>query len=128
MKLLKVFALFFLLHALAWAGAHWYRSSNPQQVLVVVDTSFAMKSKFPQMLNWIEELEQSSRYRTIVIGTDKAEIGELSGLKSKESIFRTVFGKMEPENLQRYAQSDASKKYLLSDGTVQADGWELVKF
>jgi hypothetical protein len=127
-KLLKVFALFFVLHALVWAFAHVYRSANPEQVLVVVDTSFAMKSKFPQMLDWIEDFERSSRYRTIMVGTDKAEIGKLSTLKSKESIFRTVFGKMEPENLQRYAQSDASRKYLLSDGSVQADGWTLVRF
>lgn len=128
MKLLKVFALFVVIHALAWIGAHWYRSANPDHVLVVVDTSFAMKPKFPQILEWIDDLEQSSRYRKILIGTDKAEIGELSTLKSKESIFRTVFGKMDTESLQRYAQSEASKKYLLSDGSVQADGWTLVTF
>lgn len=128
MKLLTVFAVFILLHALAWAGAHWYRSANPQQVLVVVDTSFAMKAKFPEMLQWIETFDSSSRYRSVTIGTDKAEIGKLAELKSKESIFRTVFGKLQEDNLQRYSQSQASEKYLLSDGSIQPDGWKLIKF
>lgn len=128
MKLLKVFSIFVFLHVAAWVGAHVYRSANPDRVLVVADTSFAMKPKFSAMQDWIESFEASSRYQRILIGTDKAQIGELAELKSKESIFRTVFGKMSTESLQRYADLQATEKILLSDGSVRPDGWTVITF
>lgn len=128
MKFIKVFALFLLIHAAAWAGAHVYQNQHRELVLIVADTSYAMKPKFPAMQDWIEAYEAKARYKDIQVGTDKAMLGSLADLKSKNIIFRTSFGSMTAENLARYDSIVASKKILLSDGKVQANGWEVVRF
>jgi len=128
MKLIKVFALFLLLHGAAWAGAHWYLSQNKPEVLLVVDTSYSMKPKFTEMREWIENFEAGSRYKTVIVGTDKALLGKLADLKSPSVIFRTSFGRMAETSLQRYADSPAKEKILLSDGTIDPEGWKLVTF
>lgn len=128
MKFVKVFALFFLIQAAAWAGAHIYQNQHRETILVVADTSYAMKPKFPAMLDWIENYANQSRYKDIQVGTDKALLGNLAELKSKNIIFRTSFGSMTTDSLTRYDAIQASQKILLSDGKVQAKGWEVVKF
>ena len=128
MKLLKVFALFLLLHGASWAGAHWYLGQNKPEVLVVVDTSYAMKTKFNEVGDWIDSFASSSRYKTVVVGTDKALLGEFSTLKSRSVIFRTAFGRMTEASLARYAKHSASEKVLLSDGSIKPDGWKVVSF
>jgi len=128
MKLIKVFALFLLLHGAAWAGAHWYLSQNKPEVLLVVDTSYSMKPKFTEMREWIENFEAGSRYKTVIVGTDKALLGKLADLKSPSVIFRTSFGRMAETSLQRYADSPAKEKILLSDGAIDPKGWKLVTF
>lgn len=128
MKFIKVFALFILIQAAAWATAHVYQNQHRETILIVVDTSYAMKSKFPAMQDWIENYETQARYKTLLIGTDKALLGKLADLKSKTVIFRTSFGSMTADSLARYADTIATKKILLSDGKVQANGWEVVKF
>jgi hypothetical protein len=35
---------------------------------------------------------------------------------------------MSEDNLQRYAQTSAVEKILLSDGTINPPGWTVVKF
>lgn len=128
MKLLKIFAVFALLHVAGWVGAHVYKASNPQHILIVVDTSFAMKQHFPAMQAWVENFESGSRYSRVVVGSDKAEFGEISQIKSREVLFRTVFGRLSAESLNRYNNSPAEVKFLLSDGSVKPPGWTLVKF
>lgn len=128
MKALKVFALFIVLHVAAWAGTHVYLSQHPPQLLVVVDTSYAMKPQFGAMEAWINALQTSTRYQHIVVGTDKAMLGDLDSIQSKATIFRTVFGRMTAENLQRYEQVQASEKILLSDGSIRPAGWKVVTF
>ncbi len=128
MKWLKVFALFFGLHAVAWAAAHVYHGNNPKTVLVVADTSFIMKPKFAAMQNWIEDFESSGRYQEILIGTDKAMIGPLADIQSRNSIFRAAFGKSSAESLLPYSSTVADKKIWLSDGSVSPDGWRVVRF
>ena len=128
MKLLKVFALFLVLHVGAWAGAHWYLSQNKPEVLLVVDTSYSMKPKFNEMREWIESFDTSSRYNTVIVGTDKALLGKLAELKSTTTIFRTAFGRMTEANLQRYDGNQSKQKILLSDGTFKPNGWKLVTF
>lgn len=120
--------MFFILHVAAWAGAHVYQNQHRETVLVVADTSYAMKPKFPAMQEWIENYAAKARYKDIQIGTDKAMLGNLADLKSKNVIFRTSFGSMTTESLARYDGTTASKKILLSDGKIQASGWEVVKF
>ena len=115
MKLLKVFSLFIALHIAGWGVAHWYFSSHQTQVLVVVDTSYSMKPKFADMDDWISDFKASSRYQTVVVGTDKAMLGELEALKSQSVIFRTAFGRMTEDSLNRYTGSLAKQKILLSD-------------
>ena len=127
-KGLKIFGLFFVLHVAAWAGTHVYLSQHQPDVLIVVDTSYALKPQFAAMERWITAREASTRYKKIVVGTDKALLGELASLKSREAIFRTAFGRMSEENLQRYAQTSAVEKILLSDGTINPGGWTVVKF
>lgn len=128
MKGLKIFGLFFVLHVAAWAGTHVYLSQHQPDVLIVVDTSYALKPQFAAMERWITARETSTRYKKIVVGTDKALLGELASLKSREAIFRTAFGRMSEDNLQRYAQTSAVEKILLSDGTINPAGWTVVKF
>lgn len=128
MKGLKIFGLFLVLHAAAWAGTHVYLKQHQPDVLIVVDTSYALKPQFAAMERWIAAREASTRYKKIVVGTDKALLGELASLKSKEAIFRTAFGRMSEDNLQRYAQTAAVEKILLSDGSVEPAGWTLVTF
>lgn len=128
MKLLKVFALFLVLHVSAWAGAHWYLSQHKPEVLLVVDTSYSMKPKFNEMREWIESFDTASRYKTVIVGTDKALLGKLGELKSHSVIFRTAFGRMTEANLQRYTNTQAKQKILLSDGMFKPDGWKLVEF
>ena len=128
MKLFEVFALFLVLHGSAWAGAHWYLSQNKPEVLVVVDTSYAMKAKFTEVGEWIDRFESRSRYKTVIIGTDKALLGELSALKSQSVIFRTAFGRMTEASLGRYLNHSANDKVLLSDGAIKPSGWKVISF
>ncbi|QQZ28198.1 hypothetical protein HMY34_05200 [Thiothrix subterranea] len=128
MKGLKIFGLFLVLHAAAWAGTHVYLSQHQPDVLIVVDTSYALKPQFAAMEHWIAAREASTRYKKIVVGTDKALLGELASLKSREAIFRTAFGRMSVENLQRYASTPAVEKILLSDGSINPEGWTVVTF
>lgn len=128
MKILKIFALFIVLHLAAWGTAHFYLSKNKPEILVVVDTSYAMKPKFSEMRDWIEDFESGANYKKLVIGTDKAMLGLLSELKSKDVIFRTAFGKMNVDSLNRYMGSTAKQKILLSDGRFSPEGWEVIKF
>ena len=128
MKLLKVFGLFLMLHVATWAGAHLYLSQHQPDVLIVVDTSYALKPQFAAMERWIAQREATTRYQRILVGTDKALLGELASLKSKEAIFRTAFGRMSAENLQRYEATIAREKILLSDGSIKPAGWTVVTF
>ena len=128
MKWLKVFALFFVLHVTAWFGMHWYKSKNPVQVLVVADTSFALKSQYPDMQRWIENYADDDRYRQIIVGTDKALIGDLSDVKSVNSIFRVSFGRSNSNSLKRYDSLQVDERVFLSDGEFEAQGWITVKF
>lgn len=128
MKFIKVFALFIMLHLAAWAGAHWYLDQHRKEVLLVVDTSYSMKPKFPDMGDWIEKFDADSRYTTVKVGTDKAPLGVLSELKSHSVIFRTAFGRMTEDSLNQYRSSSAKQKILLSDGSITPDGWKVVSF
>lgn len=128
MKALKIFGLFIVLHAAAWAGTHLYLQRHQPDVLVVVDTSYALKPQFPAMESWINNLQARTRYKNIIIGTDKAMLGELDAIPSKATIFRTVFGRMSEDNLKRYEQIQASEKILLSDGSIRPSGWKVISF
>jgi len=128
MKLLKVFALFIALHVTAWGASHWYLSQNKSDILLVVDTSYSMKPKFSEMEKWIANYDSNARYRTITVGTDKAELGNIDELKSYASIFRTAFGRMSEASLQRYTATKAKEKILLSDGLIQPEGWKVISF
>lgn len=128
MKRLMVFGLFGVLHGAMWAVTHTYLRHYPPQLLVVVDTSYALKPQFGAMQTWLEQRQTHSRYTRILVGTDKALLGDVADLKSTEAIFRTAFGRMSADNLQRYAALPVSAKILLSDGSLQPDGWEVVAF
>ena len=128
MKWLKVFAVFFVLHLLGWGGAHWYKKDRPERILIVADTSFALKSHFPDMQRWIEDYASDDRYREIFVGTDKAFIGELSKIKSNDSIFRVSFGRSNTDSLKRYESRQMDKRIFLSDGEVSPPNWTLVEF
>ncbi len=128
MKFLKIFGLFILLHLIGWGGAHYYQSQHPKEILIVADTSYAMRDKFPAMLDWINAYDKTTRYKHIVVGTDKAELGDLDRLQSRNVIFRTSFGFLTAADLARYDQTIADQKILLSDGSQQPAGWKVVKF
>jgi hypothetical protein len=127
-KLIKVFAVFFILHAAGWAAAHVYLNQNPKQVLLVVDTSYSMKPKFTEIEEWIDDFAGAARYQTIRVGTDKAMLGKLDELKSRSVIFRTAFGRMTEGSLEQYHGIPAKEKILLSDGAIKPEGWTVVAF
>ena len=127
MKLIKVFSLFVLFHALSWGGMHLYLASHPEEVLLVVDTSYSMKKKFPQIEKWIKSYDDSARYKKISIGTDKAYIGVIDDLNSYNDIFRTSFGRFHLDSLNKYS-NNAGKRFFLSDVTSAPEGWELISF
>ncbi|SEA85489.1 MAG: hypothetical protein QJT81_05525 [Candidatus Thiothrix putei] len=128
MKRLTVFGLFLVLHLAAWAGTHVYLKQHQPDILVVVDTSYALKPQFAAMERWIAHREANTRYQRIIVGTDKALLGELATLKSRDAIFRTAFGRMSADNLQRYEATIAREKILLSDGSIRPQGWTVVTF
>ena len=128
MKVVKVFLLFAVIHIAGWAAAHWYFDKNRSDVLLVVDTSYSMKERFPSVDAWIENYTSSARYKNIRVGTDKALLGKFEELKSRNVIYRTAFGRMSAESLQRYDSIAADKKILLSDGSIKPDGWDVVVF
>jgi len=129
MKWLKILTPMLALHLIVWIGSHIYFANNKQDVLLVVDTSYSMKEKSVRVLDWISEYEASDRYKEITLGTDKALLGNLTNLSSKDIIFRTSFGKLTQDNLSRlYSNSEAETRILLSDGSLHPPGWELVVF
>ncbi len=129
MKFFKIFGALIVLQGILWIGSHVFFSANKSEVLLVVDTSFSMKPNFPSVKDWIEDYESSARYKKVIIGTDKAALGELPALASKDVIFRTSFGKLNESNLKRlYSHVKADKKILLSDGSLSPDGWDVVAF
>lgn len=128
MKWLKVFSVFILLHLLLWAGTHVYKSVNPTEVLVGVDTSFAMTEQFPSMQQWIANYDNEARYESLTVVTDKELIGTTRELSSLDSIFRSAFGLSDASSFQKYEHYPQTKRFLLSDGRYAPKGWELVKF
>ncbi len=128
MKWLKVFSIFIVLHVVLWACAHTYRSVKRTHVMLGVDTSFQLKSHFPAMQNWIETYESNSRYEAITIVSDKSVIGPLDEIASRQSIFRTAFGRSDAQDFSKYESTPADKRVLLSDGSFVMQGWELVRF
>lgn len=128
MKWLKVFSVFLMLHVATWAAAHIYMTQNPATVLIIADTSFSMKPWFVDMQHWIDDYAERGRYRRMLIGTDKAMIGDLAEVKSRESIFRTAFGRSDAGDLLQYDNVRADEYILLSDGTFRMPGWQLVIF
>lgn len=127
-KWLSVFAVFGLIHAAAWIGTDRYLTASPLAVLVVVDTSYAMKPHFPAMAEWIADYSDSQRYGRLVVGTDKATLGEYKKLKSANVLFRTAFGRIRNDALRKYDPIKVERRFLLSDGSVYPQGWEVVKF
>jgi len=128
MKWLKVFSVFIILHAVLWVCAHFYKSVNPNRVIVGVDTSFAMTSHFPAMQTWIANYENQARYESITVVTDKEVIGILSDLSSLDAIFRSSFGLSDESDFAQYQNLESSTRYLLSDGRFSAPNWTLVRF
>lgn len=128
MKVIKVFAVFLVIHLIGWSAAHLYLAQNPKEVLLVVDTSYSMKPKFPDIEQWIDDYSAKSRYQAIRIGTDKAMLGKLDELKSRSVIFRTAFGRVTEGSFNQYLDIKADKKILLSDGVIKPEGWEVVVF
>lgn len=128
MKLIKIFGVFVLLHALGWFIAHSWLNASPKKVLLVVDTSYAMKPHFSDVEKWITQYQDQSRYSEIYVATDKEDIGKLDDVKSKESLFRTAFGKLNADSLVRYDSHQAGDRILLSDGSVKPKGWQVVDF
>ena len=127
MKFIKVFALFVLMQAGAWGGTHVYLSANQPDILVVVDTSFAMKPHFNDMRAWIDKYDANARYKNILVGTDKALLGDLDELPSRDNIFRTAFGRLTEANLVRlYSHVKSEERYLLSSGDLQPSGWKVI--
>ena len=129
MKWLKILTPLLALHLIAWIASHIYFTNNKQEVLLVVDTSYSMKEKSGRVLQWIDQYEGGDRYKSVTIGTDKALLGKLTDLSSKDVIFRTSFGKLTNDNLLRlYSNVDADTRILLSDGSLRPQDWELITF
>ncbi|MCZ4273108.1 hypothetical protein [Maritalea porphyrae] len=129
MAWLKSFIALVLLQAVIWGGTHFYYSTNPKQVLLVVDTSYAMKSNFTDAQKWIDDFVASTRYTNIEVGTDKVALGNLKDLRSQDVLFRTAFGRISAENVSAlYANANAPTKYLLTSEPLTLEGWQVVSW
>jgi len=128
MKWLRVFSVFVLLHGAAWAGTHFWLRQHPKTELIVVDTSFSLKPEFADMLRWIDNHADNTRYRKLVVATDKAMIGPLEDIRDRQSIFRTAFGHSSAGDLLKYAQVNADRRYWLSDDSFSPEGWTVITF
>lgn len=129
MAWIKSFAAFVLLQVFAWGGAHFYYSTNPKQVLLVVDTSYAMKPHFSEAQSWIDDFVGGTRYTHIEVGTDKVALGDLADLRSRDILFRTAFGRISTENVAGlYSNVDVEQKYLLTSDPIELDGWTVVSW
>jgi len=89
---------------------------------------FLVLSEYPDMQRWIENYAGDSRYRQIMIGTDKAMIGDLSDIKSIDSIFRVSFGRSNSSSLKRYDSLPVDERIFLSDGEFEPSGWNMITF
>jgi hypothetical protein len=126
---LKSFAAFFLLQAVAWGGTHFYFSTFPKQVLLVVDTSYAMKPYFNDTEKWIEAYVASTRYTDIEVGTDKVSLGNINELRSRDVLYRTAFGRISAENVASiYSNVNAEQKVLLTSEPLQLEGWQVISW
>jgi len=126
---IKSFVAFALLQIGAWGGMHFYQTANPKQVLLVVDTSYAMKPHFTDAQKWIDDFVGGTRYTNIEVGTDKVSLGNINDLRSQDILFRTAFGRISAENVAGlYANVDAEQKYLLTSDPLQLDGWQVVSW
>lgn len=129
MALLKSFAAFALLQVALWGGTHFYFTTNPKQVLLVVDTSYAMKPHFTDAQKWIDDYVAGTRYKSIEVGTDKVALGNINDLRSQDVLFRTAFGRISAENVAAlYANENAPTKYLLTSEPLELDGWQVVSW
>ncbi len=128
MKWLKIFSVFVVLHAIGWVGTHVWMSLNPRVNVVIADTSFAMRPHFSAMQTWIEDYAANVRYTRVVVGTDRAIIGPLEELRSTDDIFRTSFGRSSSEALAALRDSSADEHIVLTDASLSASGWTVVRF
>lgn len=128
MRILIAFSVFLLLHVIGWFAVHAWMKSNPKEIVVVVDTSYSMKSQFNNMQKWLSDYAASGRYSSVVVGTDKEILGDYETLRSSDVIFRTAFGKFSQDSLSKYGNIKSDKRILLSDGVVQPKGWQVVEF
>jgi len=127
-RILIAFSVFLLLHVIGWFAVHAWMKSNPKEIVVVVDTSYSMKSQFNNMQKWLSDYAASGRYSSVVVGTDKEILGDYETLRSSDVIFRTAFGKFSKDPLSKYGNIKSDKRILLSDGVVQPKGWQVVEF
>jgi len=126
---LKSFIAFALLQAVFWGGTHFYFTTNPKEVLLVVDTSYAMKPHFTDAQKWIDDYVAGTRYTNIEVGTDKVALGNINDLRSRDVLFRTAFGRISAENVAGlYSNVDAERKFLLTSDPIELSGWQVVSW
>ncbi len=135
--MLKIFLLWFLvagtLYAAVGGGLHLYLSSEPERILVAVDSSYAMKAKWPAVVELLERLDTKNRYTHFALITEKRSV---HSWQPDLSLGNTrAYG---PRRLQRlmeqdvfFSQQTADERILItsqSPGTedLRKAGWDII--
>jgi hypothetical protein len=109
-----------------FAGAHFYYAANPQDVLLVVDSSFGLSGYQNQIDDWIDNYQASQRYKRIAYATDKTYLGR--GEANRDRLYRVSFGKLNSDTLNsNYPARDYDERILLTFTGVKPDGWQVVE-
>ncbi|WP_281648795.1 hypothetical protein [Parendozoicomonas sp. Alg238-R29] len=108
-------------------AAHFYYAGNPQQILVVVDSSYGLSGYQNKIEDWIDSFEQGERYSDLHFATDKSYLGK--GSSNRGKLYRVSFGKMNASVLnQKYPAREYDTRVLLTFTDVDATGWQVVHF
>jgi hypothetical protein len=109
------------------AGAHFYFSANPRDVLIVVDSSYGLSGYQTKIETWIDQYLASSRYERIVYATDKTYLG--TGDSNRDRLYRVSFGSLNTDTLnQNYSSNDYDVRLLLTFNDIDVSGWQIVHF
>ena len=111
-------------------GVHYMHVTYPSTVLLIVDTSNAIKPVKDDIVQWVRQYQLSEQYKEIHIATDKAYLGKLEDIKGPETIFRVTFGRLNLEsiNAKYLSQNKYDQTLLLTNQQISDDRMETIEF
>ena len=100
-------------------GYHWHLQTEPRKLLVLVDSSFAMREAWPRMPQVLQSLE-GKRYTRYALETDKAPVHDYAehlDLGRSGTYAPRDFSRLLAQS-ERGAYSDADQIVLISNAAA----------